>query len=72
MPAAPSQLGQLRVLTVKTWGFDGKPHTGQLVVHAKAAQPLSQVFAKLYALRFPIRHMQLSDAYVPGGAIAGR
>jgi hypothetical protein len=27
------------------------------------------VFAKLYQLHFPIRHMQLSDAYVPGGSI---
>ena len=60
----PVQLGQLRLLTVKTWGFDGKPHTGQLVVNEKAAAPLATVFTKLYALRFPIRHMQLSDAYV--------
>jgi hypothetical protein len=65
----PVRLGQLRLLTVKTWGFDGKPHTGQLVVNEKAAAPLMTVFAKLYALRFPIRHMQLSDAYVPSGSI---
>jgi len=65
----PVTLGQLRLLTVKTWGFDGKPHTGQLVVNERAAAPLAKVFAKLYALRFPIRHMQLSDAYVPGGSI---
>jgi len=65
----PVQLSQLRLLTVRTWGFDGKPHTGQLVVNEKAAAPLARVFVKLYALRFPIRMMQLSDAYVPGGAI---
>ena len=65
----PVQLGQLRLLTVKQWGFDGKPHTGQLVVNEKAAAPLQRVFAKLYQLHFPIRHMQLSDAYVPGGSI---
>ena len=33
-----------------------------------AAAPLAQVFRKLYALRFPIRHMQLRDLYVPDGA----
>ena len=61
----PVTLTQLRLLTVKHWGFDGKSHTGQLVVNEKAAAPLQGVFAKLYALHFPIRHMQLSDAYVP-------
>src|SRR3954464_471598 len=65
----PVTLTQLRLLTVKTWGFDGKPHTGQLVVNAKAAAPLQRVFAKLFELRFPIRHMQLADAYVRSGSI---
>jgi hypothetical protein len=65
----PVQLGQLRLLTVRTWGFDGKPHTGQLVVNEKAATPLATVFTKLYAMHFPIRHMQLSDAYVRSGSI---
>ena len=65
----PVTLNQLRLLTVKTWGFDGKAHTGQLVVNEKAALPLQRVFAKLYELRFPIRHMQLSDAYVRSGSI---
>jgi hypothetical protein len=61
----PVPLAKLRLLTVKTWGFDGQPHTGQLVVNATAAAPLQQVFQKLYALRFPIRHIQLSDNYGP-------
>jgi hypothetical protein len=65
----PVTLGQLRLLTVRQWGFDGKVKTGQLVVNVRAAAPLVRVFAKLYALRFPIRHMQLSDAYVSAGAI---
>jgi hypothetical protein len=61
----PVALTGLRVLTVKHWGFDGRAHTGQLVVNAKAAAPLAKVFAKLYELRFPIRHLQLADAYGP-------
>jgi len=65
----PVSLGQLRLLTVRQWGFDGKAHTGQLVVNEKAAAPLQRVFAKLYELRFPIRHMLLSDAYGPARAI---
>jgi hypothetical protein len=59
----PVALSQLRVLTVRHWGWDGRAHTGQLVVNAKAVAPLGRVFARLYALRFPIRHLRFSDAY---------
>ena len=61
----PVQMSQLRLLTVTHWGFDGSTHTGQLVVNRDAAAPLARVFAKLYDLRFPIRHLQLDDAYGP-------
>ena len=47
------------------WGFDGRPHTGQLVVNQDVAAPLRTVFRRLYELRFPIRHMRLVDAYGP-------
>ena len=59
----PVPLSQLRVLTVRHRGFDHRTHTGQLIVNAKYARGLKNVFAKLYALRFPIRHMRLSDTY---------
>jgi hypothetical protein len=61
----PVALEQLRVLTVTHWGFDNRAHTGQLVVNEDAAAPLARVFRQLYALRFPIRHLQLADAYGP-------
>jgi hypothetical protein len=61
----PVALSQLRLLTVPYIGFDGQAHTGQLVVNRSAAGPLGRVFAKLYALRFPIRHMGLADRYGP-------
>jgi hypothetical protein len=61
----PVGLSDLRLLTVRHWGFDGRAHTGQLVVNKAATAPLAQVFRKLYALKFPIRHLQLSDLYVP-------
>jgi len=61
----PVALSQLRVLTVPYVGFDGRRHTGQLVVNEAAVAPLTTVFRRLYALRFPIRHMQLSDTYGP-------
>ena len=64
----PVQMSQLRLLTVTHWGFDGAAHTGQLVVNRDAAAPLARAFQKLYALHFPIRHLQLDDAYGPAGS----
>jgi D-alanyl-D-alanine carboxypeptidase len=61
----PVGLSGLRLLTVRHWGFDGRAHTGQLVVNATAAKPLSRAFGQLYGLRFPIRHMLLADMYGP-------
>ncbi len=68
-PGCPVPIGRLRLISVRYVGFDGKTRTGQLVVNARAAEPLVRVFAKLYALRFPIRDMRLGDTYVPGGPI---
>jgi D-alanyl-D-alanine carboxypeptidase len=64
-PGCPVALSQLRLLTVRYWGFDREPHVGQLVVNRDAAAALEGVFRRLYALRFPIRHMQLADMYGP-------
>ena len=61
----PVPLADLRLLTVTYWGFDDRAHTGQLVVNEEAAPKLARVFRRLYALRFPIRHMQFADAYGP-------
>jgi hypothetical protein len=59
-PVAPSRL---RLLGLRYWGFDGKPHTGSLVVHADVAREVVTVFARLYAVRFPVRRMRPVDAY---------
>jgi hypothetical protein len=64
-PGCPVGLSQLRLLTVTYWGFDGQARAGQLVVNQDAVAPLARVFRGLYALRFPIRHMELSDFYGP-------
>ena len=61
----PVALSDLSVLTVSYVGFDGRSHTGQLVVNRSAAGPLARVFKELYRLRFHIRHMSLADAYGP-------
>jgi hypothetical protein len=65
----PVSLSGVRLLTVSYWGFDRQAHTGQLIVNAQAVAPLTTVFRKLFQMRFPIRHMLLSDEYGPA---AGR
>jgi D-alanyl-D-alanine carboxypeptidase len=59
----PVALSALRLLTVSYWDWSGQPQLGQLVVNARAATALARVFNKLYALRFPIRHLQFADYY---------
>jgi hypothetical protein len=61
----PVRFADLRVLSVSYWGFDGRRHTGRLVVNAKAVAPLTTVFRHLYALHFPIHHMRWRDTYGP-------
>jgi hypothetical protein len=59
-PVAPAQLRRLRLTY---WGFDGRAHTGTLIANARAVAPLTRVFSRLYAARFPIRRMRPVDAY---------
>jgi hypothetical protein len=61
----PVALADLRVLKVRHWGFDGRAHTGRLIVNRSAARPLARVFGQLYGLHFPIRHLRLADVYGP-------
>ena len=67
----PVALSQLRLLAVSHWGFDGRSHEGQLVVNRNVAAPLTQVFRRLYELRFPIRHMSFREVYGPASARPG-
>ena len=59
----PVSLSQLRRLTLSHWGFDGRVHTGRLVVNQDVAATVLSVFRRLYDARFPIRRMRLVDDY---------
>lgn len=56
-PGCPVTLEDLRYVTVSFIGFDGRPHTGELLVNKAAAPAMVRVFRKLYAARFPIERM---------------
>jgi hypothetical protein len=58
-PGCPVELAELRLLELSFWGFDGRPHTGRLVVNATVADQVVAVFKELYDARFPIEEMRL-------------
>jgi hypothetical protein len=59
----PLGLSELRVLTLTHWGFDGEVHRGRLVVNRDSAKGMLKAMHALFSLHFPIRRMQLVDAY---------
>jgi D-alanyl-D-alanine carboxypeptidase len=59
-PVAPAQLRRVRLRYV---GFDGRAHTGALIVNETVVADVESVFARLYAARFPIRRLEPVDAF---------
>ena len=59
-PLGPAQL---RAIRTRHWGFDGRLHTGILVVHSAVVPQVVSVLRKLYAARFPIRRMLGVEVY---------
>ena len=54
----PVDAEDLRWVRLAFWGFDDRRHTGELLVNADAADAMVQVFARLFAARFPIEEMR--------------
>ncbi len=61
-PECPVTLDELRYVTVAFWGFDDRPHTGELLVNAGAAEAIVEVFGRLHEARFPIEEMRITRA----------
>jgi hypothetical protein len=59
-PVLPAQLARVRLRYV---GFDGRSHTGAIVVNRRVAPQVIAVFRDLYAARFPIRRLVPVSAY---------
>ncbi|CAN5140016.1 hypothetical protein BH23ACT9_BH23ACT9_26410 [soil metagenome] len=58
-PECPVSREQLRYLTVSFWGFDERPHTGEIIVNADWAQAIADIFGQLYDERYPIEEMRV-------------
>lgn len=62
-PGCPVSLDGLRLVRLSFRGFDGKTHTGELVVNADATRAIVAVFRRLYREHFPIRRMERVDRF---------
>ncbi|MFE5804835.1 M15 family metallopeptidase [Streptomyces sp. NPDC056491] len=67
-PGCPVPPERLRLIRMNHWGFDGRMHQGELVVHEDVVAPVLRVFTKAFDARFPIRRMRVTAAY--GGSDA--
>lgn len=56
----PVTVADLRYLTLGFWGFDGLPHTGEMVVNAEVADTIVGVFRALFDARYPIEEMRIT------------
>ncbi|MGH3932128.1 MAG: M15 family metallopeptidase [Pseudonocardiaceae bacterium] len=61
-PACPVSPSRLRYLTMSFHGFDGRLHTGEMLVNADVTETVVAVFERLFAVRFPIEEMWVVDA----------
>ena len=60
-PECPVAVDELAYLRMTFWGFDDRPHTGEMIVNAAASEDVRSVFGNLYAARFPIEEMRVVD-----------
>jgi D-alanyl-D-alanine carboxypeptidase len=58
--ACPVTLDQLSYVTVSFWGFDGRVHTGELMVDATQAERFVGAFQALFDARYPIEEMRIT------------
>jgi hypothetical protein len=58
--ACPVTLEQLSYVTVSFWGFDGRAHTGELMVDATQAERFVGAFRVLFDARYPIEEMRIT------------
>ncbi|SFO85486.1 D-alanyl-D-alanine carboxypeptidase [Amycolatopsis arida] len=61
-PECPVAAADLRYLTMSFRGFDGRAHTGEMLVNASVAEAVTTIFGELFAAGFPIEEMRVTRA----------
>ena len=56
-PGCPVGPDQLRQLSITFWGFDGRVHSGMIVINEGVVRAVTRVFATLYSARFPLQEV---------------
>jgi len=59
----PVSLKDLRYLSIKHIGFDGKDKIGELIVHKNISRDTLKIFNELYEIKYPIYKMKLVSNY---------
>lgn len=59
----PVKLEDLAYIKVTYWGFDDMEYLGEIIVHEKLAQEVTEIFKELYDAKFPIEKIRLIDEY---------
>ena len=57
------KIDDLCYVKVTYWGYDEKPHIGELIVNKDIGKEVIEIFKELYAAKFPIMKMKLIDEY---------
>jgi hypothetical protein len=57
------KIDDLCYVTVTYWGFDEKPHIGELIVSKEIGKEVVEIFKELYDAKFPIMKIKLIDEY---------
>jgi hypothetical protein len=61
-PGCPVGADDLRYVQVAFWGFDGRPHTGEVLVHRDAVDAVTAAFRAMHAERFPLEEVRIVRA----------
>jgi hypothetical protein len=59
VPECPVTVDELSYLTVSHYGFDGRVHTGEIIVNSGFAEEVGEVFRLMHEARFPIEQMRV-------------
>ena len=62
-PGCPVAPGELAYLVTSFWGFDERPHYGELVLHQALCAFVIDSLQSAYNARFPIARMDLIEAF---------
>ena len=56
-------INSLSYLQISYFGFDNKPHVGEMIVNSKLADDVLEIFKELYEIKYPIEKIKLIDEY---------